>query len=77
MINLDFSKALAVYSSACVCLVFLLWLLGRKQKDKDLALDPAYIWYCSVCTYTYINTREGHISTCPRCSSFNKKTVDR
>jgi hypothetical protein len=76
MINLDFVTAVSFYALVCICPVFLLWVLGRKQKERDLVLDPDYIWHCSVCTYTYINTREAHISTCPRCLSFNKKTVD-
>jgi len=73
MINLDFSIAVAVYCVFYIGLVFFLWLTVRAQKEKDFNLDPAYIWYCSVCTYTYINTKEDKISVCPRCASFNKK----
>ena len=44
-------------------------------KDKELLLDDKFIWFCSVCTYTYISTKEEVITTCPRCASYNKKTL--
>jgi len=73
VINLDFSFAVAFYVIVVLGVIFALWIIARKEKDKDLSLDPKYIWFCSVCTYTYINTREEKISTCPRCGSYNKK----
>jgi len=73
MISIDFSKAVAVFSFVFVASFLLLWVLGRKEKDRDLTLDPKFIWFCSVCTYTYINTKEEAISTCPRCGSYNKR----
>jgi len=50
-----------------------MWILGREKKSKDLSLDKKFIWFCSVCTYTYVNTKEELISICPRCGSYNKK----
>jgi predicted Zn-ribbon and HTH transcriptional regulator len=73
MINLDFSSAVSLYLSAILVAVALVWVLGRKQKEKNLALDPRFTWFCSICTYTYINTREETISVCPRCGSYNKR----
>lgn len=73
MINLDFGLAVSFYLVLVVCLVFALWFLSKTKKNKDLSLDPKFIWFCSVCTYTYINTKEEKISLCPRCSSYNKK----
>ncbi|MGE5197020.1 MAG: hypothetical protein ACM3IL_00740 [Deltaproteobacteria bacterium] len=73
MINLDFSAAVAVYVLLFLAIVFLIWMFTKKQKDKDLSLDPRFIWFCSVCTYTYVNTKEEKISICPRCGSYNKK----
>ena len=75
MISIDFSLAIALYFFIFLNAALIVWLYGRKQKDKDLTLDPKFIWYCSVCTYTYINTREDTISVCPRCGSFNKKIL--
>lgn len=73
MIVIDFSFAIALFSVIAVGLIMAIWLLGKKEKDKDLGLDPKFIWHCSICTYTYINTREEVISICPRCGNYNKK----
>ncbi|MDD5730334.1 MAG: hypothetical protein PHN57_04335 [Candidatus Omnitrophica bacterium] len=73
MINIDFSAAITLFLFIFVNMLILLWLSDRKQKEKDLFLNPKFIWFCSVCTYTYINTKEDAISICPRCGSYNKK----
>lgn len=73
MINIDFSVAIALYSVLFLGLALLAWMGGKKQKDRELTLDPKFIWFCSVCTYTYINTKEDVISLCPRCGNYNKK----
>lgn len=73
MIRIDFTLAVAAYLIIVMAAVFFLWLAGSRQKEKELFLDQKFIWFCSVCTYTYINTKEESISVCPRCSSFNKK----
>ncbi|MDD4980864.1 MAG: hypothetical protein PHC54_06345 [Candidatus Omnitrophica bacterium] len=74
MINLDFSLAVSLYIFFVLNITLLIWLFSRKQKDKDLSLDHKFIWFCSVCTYTYVNTKEDLISLCPRCGSYNKKS---
>ena len=74
MIRIDFSLAIAWYIVLLINSILALWLIARKEKDKDLSLDERFIWFCSVCTYTYINTKEDTISACPRCGSYNKKT---
>ncbi|MFA5357104.1 MAG: hypothetical protein WC301_06895 [Candidatus Omnitrophota bacterium] len=76
MINVDFSLAVSLYILIVLNAILVVWILGRKQKDKDLTLDDKYIWFCSVCAYTYINTKEDSFSVCPRCGSYNKKAVD-
>ena len=73
MINIDFSLAIALYLLLGIGIIVLFWVAGRKGKSRDLSLDPRFIWFCTVCTYTYINTREEKISVCPRCGSYNKK----
>jgi hypothetical protein len=75
MINLDFSTAIAGYAMVFLGAIFILWLSGNKLKDKKLLLDEKLLWFCSVCTYTYIITKEEEFSTCPRCGSYNKKTL--
>ena len=74
MINLDFYLAVSLYLAVTIAYVLLFWVFRRKEKDKDLSLDPRFIWFCSVCTYTYVNTKEDAISVCSRCGSYNKKT---
>jgi len=73
MIVIDFGLAVALFSVVSVGLTLAVWLWVKKEKDKDLGLDPKFIWYCSICTYTYINTKEEVISICPRCGNYNKK----
>jgi len=74
MISIDFSVAIALYVFISVSIILIIWLYSKKQKDKDLSLDPRFIWFCSICSYTYINTKEDLISSCPRCGSYNKKS---
>jgi len=73
MIKVDFALAVALYILLFLTLILALWLFGKKQKEKELSLDQRFIWFCSVCTYTYINTKVDTISLCPRCGSYNKK----
>jgi len=73
MLNLDFFWASAVYLIITIAVVFFFWALNKEKKSKDLSLDAKFIWFCNVCTYTYVNTKEELISTCPRCGSYNKK----
>lgn len=74
MIHLDFSVAVSLYIFIMLAAFFLFWLFSRKEQDKDLSLNPKCIWFCSVCTYTFVNTRDDLISVCPRCGSYNKKS---
>lgn len=77
MIVLDGAQALAVFLGLFIAAVFGSWCIQRKWLRKDLFLDPRFIWFCSVCTHSYICTRDEDISVCPRCGSYNKKSVDR
>lgn len=73
MVTVDFSLGIALFFVIFIGSALIIWFLSKKEKDKDLSLDPKFIWFCSVCTYTYINTKEDVISVCPRCNSYNKK----
>ena len=73
MISVNFYLAVSLYMLASISVILVIWLFSKKEKDKDLTLDPKFIWYCSVCSYTYINTKEDTISKCPRCGSYNKR----
>ncbi|MBN1913393.1 MAG: hypothetical protein JW788_03225 [Candidatus Omnitrophica bacterium] len=74
--NIDFALSIGLYSILSIGLIILAWFFGRKQKDKDLSLDPKFIWFCSVCTYTYVQTKDVAFSVCPRCGSYNKRPTE-
>lgn len=76
MINVNFFFGVSLYLFICLGVILAIWLFNRIEKDKNLSLDYKFIWFCSVCTYTYVNTKEDVISVCPRCGSYNKKRVD-
>ena len=77
MITVDFSSAIAFYFLIIFCILMGGWMfLSRQKENHDMSLDPRFIWFCSVCTYTYINTKEEVISVCPRCGSYNKKSIE-
>jgi len=75
MITLDFSWGISLYFFFGIAVTVSAWLLRKKGRNKDLSLDPKCIWFCAVCTYTYINTKEEVISVCPRCGCYNKKPL--
>lgn len=73
MVYFDLTAFLAVVSGVLISACFSVWYLERPRRKKELFLDPKYIWFCTVCTYTYINTKDEVISSCPRCGVYNKK----
>lgn len=78
MIRLEFSLAVALFLLIFVNLVILFWMIGRQIQDKEgPSLNEKFVWFCSVCTYTYIDTKQDAFSICPRCGSYNKKSIDK
>jgi hypothetical protein len=73
MITLNFYTAVSAYLFFCISMSLGTWVVARREKHKKLSLDQRFIWFCSVCTYTYVNTKEDVLSVCPRCGSYNKK----
>jgi hypothetical protein len=73
MISIDFYSAIGLYILLFLSTLLIFWVFNKNGRNKNLTLDPRFIWFCSVCTYTYFNTREENISLCPRCGSYNKK----
>jgi hypothetical protein len=74
MVYFDLTTVLAVAAVVLVTAWFSVWYLEQPHRKKELFLDPKYIWFCTVCTYTYINTKDEVISNCPRCAGYNKKS---
>ncbi len=74
MIRLDISVALFIYLLLTVGVVLLIWLFFNfGTKLKTYASDEKYIWHCSICTNTYVDSRHDEISKCPKCGSYIEK----
>jgi len=74
MIKLDISTALFFYLFFTVICVFVLWLwLDRASRFNLFKVERKNVWQCPVCSYVYIDIKEGDLSRCPRCTSINKK----
>ncbi|MFH0732246.1 MAG: hypothetical protein V2A72_04925 [Candidatus Omnitrophota bacterium] len=74
MIRLELSTAVAIYTFVTVIGIFLLWIfIGREKKVSQYTSQKKDVWQCSICTFTYVDTKHEVISKCPQCGSFNKK----
>ncbi len=74
MIRLELTTAVAIYAFITVIGVLLLWVfLGREEKATQYAPEKKYIWQCTICAHTYVDSLHEVISKCPRCGSFNKR----
>jgi len=74
MIKVDISTALLIYLLGSVVAVLVAWIfLNFGTKMKNFSSEEKYIWNCSICTHTYIDSRNDEISKCPRCGSYNER----
>jgi len=74
MISLDFSLAVSLYILFFLIVALATWAhFNKKEKERSLTLDQKFIWFCNICTYTYVNSKEETLSVCPRCGSYNKR----
>jgi len=71
MIRIDFALGVAVYLLMVITPILFCWIFLKESSKKDFLLNPKFIWFCSVCTYTYINTKDEKFSLCPRCGCYN------
>ncbi len=71
MVRIDISTALFIYLFISVIVVFLAWVFFDFGTGmKTFSSEEKYIWHCSICTHTYIDSRHDEISKCPRCGSY-------
>jgi hypothetical protein len=78
MIKLDISMALFIYLLFTAVLLLLIWaFLDFGTKLKTYSSDEKYIWHCTICASTYVDSRHDDISKCPRCGSYNQKGFNR
>lgn len=75
MIKIEFSLAIALYVILVLCSIFISWMIVDKKRNLPGPSSPEkdFFWQCGTCTYVYIDTTHGTISTCPRCGSYNKR----
>ncbi|RLB76781.1 MAG: hypothetical protein DRH15_12150 [Deltaproteobacteria bacterium] len=79
MIKVDISVVLTFYLAFTLISILFLWLnteYVNKGKSKRIETER-YFWVCSICTYTYVDSKHKDISICPRCGSYNKKEEAR
>ena len=79
MIKADISTVVFLYILLSVVVVLIAWLfLDFGTKLKTYSSDEKYIWHCNICVNTYIDSKSGEISKCPRCGSYiEKKNIFR
>jgi rubrerythrin len=75
MIEVNLSTMLLIYLSVILSSFIAFWVYSEyKQKDKSVKIESErYFWSCSICGYTYVDSKHKEISICPRCGSYNKK----
>jgi len=77
MIKLDISMALFLYLLCSAVGILCFWaFFDFGTKLKTFSSDEKFIWHCSICSFTYIDSRHEEISTCPRCGSFNERAKE-
>ncbi|HPS20353.1 MAG TPA: hypothetical protein PKY78_05135 [Candidatus Omnitrophota bacterium] len=75
MIKIDISLALFVYLLITVILVIGAWLMaGVRARLKTYVSEERFIWHCSICDNTYIDSKNEEISQCPKCGSYVDKS---
>ncbi len=74
MIKLSISALIFFYTIFSVIIVLIIWIVsGYRRMRRVPPKDIDYIWKCSVCYNTYIDSKHEDISVCPLCGSYNKR----
>ena len=58
--------------------ILILWIVSNYRNRitaEDKEVD--YIWKCSVCLNTYVDSKHEDMSVCPVCESYNKKEIEK
>ena len=76
MIKLDISSLVFFYTLFSAIVILLIWTFSSyKREGRQVWKDADYIWKCSVCFHSYIDSEHDELSVCPLCGSYNKKGV--
>jgi len=78
MIKLSITTFIFLYSLCSVIVILILWIVSnyRKRITRE-GKEIDYIWKCSVCLNTYIDSKHEDMSVCPVCASYNKKEIKK
>ena len=77
MIKLDISVALFLYLLFTVVSLLVLWsFFDFGTRLRSFGSDEKFIWHCSICALTYIDSSHEEISRCPQCGSYNQRLSD-
>ncbi len=70
----SFTSTVGLQLLTICCILLFVWIRTEGRKSLP-SLNTENIWCCSICTYVYIDAKDD-LSTCPRCSSINKKVEE-
>ncbi|MFH1836506.1 MAG: hypothetical protein ABH862_00135 [Candidatus Omnitrophota bacterium] len=74
MIKVDIAMALFLYLLATTVFTLIIWsFFDFGTKLKTFSSDEKNIWHCSICAFTYVDSKSEEISVCPRCGSYGEK----
>ncbi len=74
MIKLDISTLIFFYTLFSAIVILVIWLISGYRGMKRVAgKDIDFVWKCSVCFHSYVDSKHDEISICPLCGSYNKK----
>lgn len=77
MIRVDLSWGVTIYLIFSTVGILVVWgLFGRDKVFRGYVKTDKFIWECSICTHTYVDSKESIYSKCPRCASINKRDKD-
>ncbi len=77
MFRLDVSTAVFLYVMSSLLVIFLMWIFfERTTTFPKFVREEADVWECTICAYTYVDSRHHGISQCPQCKSYNKKSPE-
>ena len=74
MIKLDISMAIFFYLLFTAVFMLVVWsFFDFGTKLRTFSSDEKFIWHCSICTLTYVDSVHDEVSRCPRCGSYNQR----
>lgn len=76
MIKLDISTLIFFYTLFSAVVILIIWAIsGYRGMDRAAGKDIDFVWKCSICFHSYVDSKHDEISVCPLCGSYNKKGV--